>query len=418
MTAYLPDFVENALGASSAELLRLASERPGQLLAQRDNFYASMESSWSGTTADALPKADTSELRPAYGRGLMSSYGSISSHYADSPQQGRIAREVKALLLYAHSTIVVNPLAPWFEMRQGRIYNGRTPNGWDFIRAITAIAELEPLIRDGTILIIDPPEIAWDEDLDLGEAIGTAALALDYMELTGVQRRGTIDEFDQYAATEDALIRLMAYSAIDPHDSLVDFCASPELEGQRIGRLLEAVADALDVRLKLPADQARLAAIMQLSLPGVDSLRPSDMATIRSEDKFLSFRRDMRTALTEVDASLRHGDLLAARRDISEFMRARALELKASSARSRFWKTASSGAINLGVGVALTALADWKAAAIQLLARSVYETVRDRSTQANKALRRHYLALSQSGDSVSNDGGAAGKIHAWQRGLK
>jgi len=407
----LPDFVENALEVSLDEIAFLAKNDPGYLLAKRDSLYSAMESSWVATTADELPSTPASELRPIYGKGLITERGRLSSYYKDSTDHSRMGREIKALLLYAHSTIAMNPLAPWFKVAHDSLLNGQPPGGMEFISALVAISELSDLIRNGTVVVIDPPAVNWNEGIDIRRAISKAA-AEGYRP-----GRGGIglDQWDQYAATQDALIRMMVYSSVDPHDKQSAFCASPALEGDGLVGLIRALSDAINPGAALPADQARLEALMRLSLPGVDELRPKDMMLVRTDTKFATFRTDIRTGLAAIDEALKGGDLRSARRDIAEFMASRAEALKSSPARTRFWSATSGDALSFAVGGVLTALAGWKAALLGLLAKGAYEAVRTAPLATSSALRQHYVALSRFDDTPQSVTSTADLIRSWRQ---
>lgn len=409
----LPDFVENSLGVSLDEIIVLAKEDPHYLIAKRDSFYGLMENSWAATTADELPSVPAHDLRPIYGKGLITQRGKLSSYYSDSADHSRTGREVKALLLYAHSTIVMNPLAPWFEVVAGSLRNSEPPNGMGFIGALIAVSEIGDLIRDGTVAVIDPPAISWNENLKIDDAISKAATRRYHRHNKGRQ----LDQWDQYAATQDALIRMMVYSSVDPNDRQGGFCANSTLEGNGYATIIRALAETINPDLPLPSDEARLEALMHLSLPGVDDLHPKDMILVRSDSKFAAFRADVRVALSAVDAALDQGDLRSARRDVAEFMAARAEELKASPARTRFWNATSGDALSFAIGGALTALAGWKAALLGLLAKGLYETVRDTSAPL-AALRQHYVAMSRTDETPTSETTGADLIRSWRKGSR
>lgn len=411
LAATLVDFVENSFGESCETLGRLASERPGALLAQREAFYASMETTWVATGLDDVPPAASAELRPIYGRGLLSLQGTLSSYYQDAPDHSAMTREIKALLLYAHSTVVLNPLSPWFDLEDKALVTERRPDGLEFVRAVQTVAELAPLVRQGSVLIVEPPEVTWRTDVDVD-----AALA--HVGRTSWRSEGrSWDQWDAFARAKDTLLRLLAYGALDPADCGDAIALSPSDTGGSLSEFIRVLAEHVDPDCPLPTEDARLAALLQLSLPDVDGLRPRDMVDVRFDDKFSAFRSDMRAALTEADQSLRQGELDVARRDVREHMAARAAELTQTKAKTRFWHAASSGVVGWSVGASLTSLAGWKSALLGLLARSAYDTAQARPSRQSRALLQHYVCLAQDHSQPKPQGGVA-SIRAWRQGRK
>lgn len=408
--ATIVDFVENALGCSSREVRRLAAERPGDLLARRESLYATMETSWLSVGIDDLPAAAENELRPIYGRGLLTGGGPLSSYYGDSPEHAASTREIKALLLYAHSTVVLNPLLPWFDVDDAGLVSEGRPDGMAFVRALETLVDLAPLIRDGTVLIAEPPEVVWLEGVDV--AGGLAEVGREAR-----QSGQHWDQWDAFARAKDTLMRLVAYGALDPQDHGRAIAVSPDDDGAALSEFVRTLAAYLEPERTLPTENARLAALMELSLPGVDGLTAGEMVDVRLDDKFLTFRTDMRAALTEAGQSLHHGEIESARADVAEHMAARAAELRTAPARTRLWHATSSGAIGWAVGASLTSLAGWKAALLGLVTRSAYDTARDRPSAASRALLQHYVALARSPSSAP-PGDAASSIRAWRRSLE
>ena len=405
----LPDFLQNVFSAPINEILTTAQSMPGRILARREHFFEEMSRSWVMNAASDLPVAPDAELRPLYGRGLVTSGGRMSSYYANSAKRGRIGREVKALLLYADSIVVINPLAPWVEVASGHLKTSPPPAGNEFLDALVAVCELAELIRSNVVLVADPPEVVWNEELNI-----SAALARFVANRTESDPP-MIDQMDQYTLAQDALLRLLTYSAFDPSDESGSFSSGSLLEGDGISRLIGALSADLDPSRPLPTEAARLRSILQLSLPGVDGLETVDMIAVRSEAKFVTFRSDMRTALGASNDFSSETERIVARRDITEFMAARAEELKSSAIKRRFWDATSGAAIGMAVGASVTPLDNWKAALIGLLARGLFDTVRTAPATAAGALRRHYVALSQNEMTTAPEVSPAKRIAQWRQ---
>lgn len=402
------DFVENALGASATELLDLASDRPTVLVDERESFYAAMETTWAPTELGAVAPAEGAELRPIYGRGLLTVQGALSSYYENTPQHAALAREIKALLLYAHATVVLNPLSPWFAIEQKRVVTESRPDGLHFVRAVRAIAELAPLIRAGTVVIAEPPEMAWRNDIDVRDALARVARE------TSKQNDRPADQWNTYAEAQDTFMRLLACSTIDPADQGSGLAVALGEDGSALSDFIRLIAASMAPGQQLPSEDARLASLMELSLPGVDGLTPREMLDVRHDNKFLTFRSDMRAALAEADISLRNGELESARREVREHMLARAAELAQARARTKLWNATSTGAIGWAVGASLTSLAGWKSALLSLVARSAYDTARARPSHASRALLQHYVALSRDAAEQTSPNAVA-SIRAWRR---
>lgn len=402
------DFVENALGVSATELLDLASDRPTVLLSQRESLYAALETTWAPTELSTVPPAEDAELRPIYGRGLLTVQGALSSYYENTPQHAAMAREIKALLLYAHTTVVLNPLSPWFAIEQERVVTEARPDGLQFVRALHAIAELSPLISAGTVVIAEPPEMIWRNDVDVRDALAHVALE------TSRQSDRPVDQWNSYAEAQDTFLRLLASSTIDPADQGSGLAVAPGDDGSALSDFIRLMASGMAPGQLLPSEDARLASLMELSLPGVDGLTPREMLDVRHDNKFLTFRSDMRAALAEADLSLRNGELESARREVREHMAARAAELSQARARTRLWNATSAGAIGWTVGASLTSLAGWKSALLSLVARSAYDTARARPSHASRALLQHYVTLSRDAAEQTSPNAVA-SIRAWRR---
>ncbi len=404
--ATIIDFLENALEGSAEELLVLAEERPGVLLARRDAFWGTWETSWRPLALSELPRAASDELRPMYARGLLSTSGVLSSYYVDDTAHAAAAREVKALLLYAHGTVVVNPLSPWFSVGDaGPVAEGR-PDGMSFVRALQSLLELAELVRAGTVQVVEPPPVTWRSDVDLEAALrahgGSTMLAA-----------AGWDQWEAHGRTKDALARLLALALLDPEDRAGALAVRAEEQDTVLVDLVRHVATHLDPGLALPAEQARLTALMRLSLPGVDGLRPADMTLVREDDHFIRFRNDMRLALAAADDALAGGDLTTARNDVVEHMTARAAELRGAKVTTRFWGATSSALVGWGVGAAVGGLAGWKAALLGLLTRGIYDTAQSRPSRGEAALLQHYVALSEPQAPLPLSSGAA-RIRAWR----
>lgn len=405
--ATIIDFLENALEQSAGDLVEIASVNPAVLLARRESFFAALETSWSNQDLMSLAPAEPDQLRPIYARGLLSRHGVLSSYYADSPAHAAAAREVKALLLYAHGTVVVNPLAPWFSVADTAIVREGRPAGLAFVRAIQTLAELADLVRAGTVSVLDPPVIEVDDSVDVEAALRGHG-GEQFLRAAGW------DQWEAHGRSRDMLGQLLALAIVDPDDRASALAASPDLEGAAICDLVTKVVEALQPGRELPTEHARLASLMQLSLPGVDQLAATDMSTVRRDNRFMTFRDDMRAALVHADRALEAGDLVAARNEVQEHMAARAAELTQSRASTRFWSATASGVIGWSVGAAINGLEGWKAALLSVVARGAYDAAKTRPGAGQSALLQHYVALSQAASSDAG-GSPAERIRAWRQ---
>lgn len=410
----LPDFIENALSIPLRDVLQLGSERPGELIAHRDAFYGAMQDSWVARTADDLPESGLGELHPLYGKGLISSTGTLSSRYEDNSAGTRSTKELKALLLYAHGVVLLNPLSPWFGLRDGILASEGRPDGIAFVRALVAVAEVAELVRAGTVVVIDPPAIAWREGLNLRNALADAVITAKDNAPDAASKRQ--DQWDEWEQAQDAITRLLLYAAAGSDDGPSALTASGTLEGDGLDRLVRAVTAALAPGAELPQEHTYLHSLMRLSLPGVDGLPLADMRRVRDDDHFATFRSDVRTALSWSQGDVESSDLAVRQLEVAEFMGARARALNAKSVGGRFWDSTAGSLVSFSAGAAIGSASGWKATLLGMFASGVVNAARKAPTPTDRALRQHYVALSQAPGAVAHTELSASETIARWRG--
>lgn len=372
---------------------------------------------------DAPPELPLGEVRPFFSRSRPSSLDSPDYQQGFSLNPATTGgdllntavpdadtKEVKALLLYAHSVVVSDP----FVERDANEWDGRRfrdelwipgmlggylqrhrattplsgrPN--DFMDALRLVAELAPLARTGVVLLLPP---ARHDAVNYGDQQDLLSRIADGLFFAGFVR----DPSSRNRDTEQ-ISMILAQRAIDQVRALIAFgsTGSNFLAGEFDAIALSALLDemiscgSIDAALvHRDAEDRRLTKLSELVLPGVDGLRARDINRIREADEFGNFRADVRNGLRDLtgDAS----DSV----EFREAMRSAAERLGLASRRNLAWDQARDGVVAWGLGaLAGWSVEDWRSSLLgQTVGLTAYATIRTFGSKS-RAVRNHYVAV-------------------------
>jgi hypothetical protein len=392
----LVDFVENAFESDVDELYRLLKVNPHVVLARRQEVLGLMSDTWAGPALSEQRSAEgLGELWPVLPRSAPDVVALARSVFDSdarlgTPRRAAAAaqRHVQSLLLYAHGVHLPNPL---------RLSEAVADDGREFLRALSQLCSLAPLIRAGVVRVFEPePAPRLPVEGERGEALDQLAahigLALMSYEGNRQMHRGYLRKAADVLVERavEHLLDLMQRSTNDRGSLLL-----PTIyDKPAVAALLGVTSEHVDA---LPNDEdahrVRLDQLAQLQLPGLVNLDLRHMASIRDDNSFGVFRSDMATALIDADADLRKGRLDAARLTVGEHMDAGLARFHAGT-RSGVLKDALLGrAVGWGVGAALAAsLAGLQGFLMGLLGGAI-DLSRKWPTDAERALRAHFVEL-------------------------
>lgn len=383
-----PEFIQNALSLSLDEIRELLNELPSLLLEKEETFYQALQDSWRPTLVTDLPPVGEGELRPLYTRGVVDS-GKLPLSYQADRYNRIVPAEVKNLLLYAHSTILLNPFFSWFGLENGSISSLVPPTGWKFLGALGALVEIAPLLKDSVVHLVDPPALNLpkrdsDYKIDLRKHLSNIGFSIFTDNKTHVSQTAAFE------IAQDDFGRLLSAAIIDPEalhsDTMV---RQGRIEVQISAVLSQFLSDQNTVDSQ---DAYRLRTLMGLCLPGASKLRTSDIVDIRADDTLEVFRSELRTALAAADASVMAGEKDAARSEIASYMRAKAFELEKAVPQWRNSFDIKDKGLNFVVALGL-GMVDWRLGLLQLLIGLGGSYVFQRPNSATRALHAHYVAI-------------------------
>jgi hypothetical protein len=163
-------------------------------------------------------------------------------------------------------------------------------------------------------------------------------------------------------------------------------------------RIANELCNAFNVQFPVEFATARDSSVLlqlcRLQLPGVADIGLHDVAAIRQDDAFATFRLDMRNATADAEPDLVEGRLGAAQDLVSDHMRDALSRLDLNTRRGILEDVVISDLVGWGFGAtAAGAIAGWQAAAATLLGKGIAELARKAPPKSERALRRHYVAL-------------------------
>lgn len=396
--ATIVDFIENAFGASVADISELVRTHPDEVLRRQPAVAELLHDTWRGPTlAENRESEKLGELWPRLPDTVtdvlavadMRASGSLRFGRAGANSQ-TVKREIQALLLYAHGIHVPSPLS-------GR--DREAPTSKEFLHGLAQLCELEPLIRGGVVRVYEPamrvgsPSAETTERLEeLKQNIGLALLSFQDLDNMNQGRL-----YEAGAALVDRASRVLLEDESDGVPGTILF----PTEYDRAA--LEALADILSMpgdadRSKPSRDILRLDLLLAMQLPGLSSLPLKEMLAIRSDDSFGIFRTDVTAALQGVDGDVRSGDVDAARRIMAEHMDAGVARLNGRTSRGILRDVTVSNSVRWGIGAALAgSVAGIQGLIVALLGGLTASAVTEVPHAGRRALRRHYVELGSKG---------------------
>lgn len=392
----LVDFVENALGASAAEILSMVRTRPDQLLARREELLSLLDQTWADTDLEQQQRKEApGELWPVLPRSapdVMSLAKTRATSDARFGTPGRAAeasrRDIQSLLLYAHGLHLPNPL--------------RRDEGLDdptFLNALGEICILSPLITDQVVRVYAPrpaPELdlSHDQTEALDQLASHIGLALMSYEGNRQMHQGHLRAAADILVAR-ALDRLFDVASRNPGAPGSLLMPTP-YDAPAVRAVLQTLStvfaqgDVADVR----PDEMRFAQLLALKLPGLAALNLNDMVSIRDDDSFGVFRTDVSAALIDADADIQSERIDMARRTVAEHMDAGLARLHAQTKKGLLADATIGDVVGWGLGAALAAsLAGLQATLAALVGKVATDVVRKTPSPGRRALRAHYVEL-------------------------
>ena len=394
-------FIENAFGADVGELTNLIGRNPDVVLQQRETVLGLLDETWAGPELSENRESERAgELWPVLPEAAPDVVGLARRVYRGSTRFGTATRaaeasrrDIQSLLLYAHGLHMPNPFR---RMAVG------APDDQAFLGTVGIVCAIAPLVEGGVIRVhepIDRPSLHLTETVRgaLDDLAGHVGLAL--MSYEG--NRQMQQDFLRQAADvlmQRALEHLMDLGGRDEAHEGTLLLPTPY-----DAPALQAVATVLG-RLAPNEDdhRLRLNRLVDLSLPGLDSLDLTDMVAIRGDESFGVFRADISAALIDVDDDVRHGRLDSAQRTVAEHMDAGLARLSARTRKGILGDSLIGGLVGWGLGAAVaSSLAGFKGFLASLAGRAVSDAWRKWPSQGQRALRSHYVELGTSSRSVT-----------------
>jgi len=387
------DFLENATGESTDELLRMIRATPELVLRQRDNVYALLEDTWVDVDLEDQRSAEApGELWPVMPSVSVDVVELARALTTDQPRLGKSSESRKtrivtqSLLLYAHGTHMPNPLL---------VERADIAPEAKFLGAVSDISVLAPLIRSGITRVHRPlpdPLASASDDVrgrleDWGARLGLAMRAFE-------GHRQVLHQGLLRRAGDGLLSRALA-NIFDLGQRDATVRGSLLFPTEYDSATFSMLAAEFGEELKPDEPEAlRLNQLMRLSLPGLAALDLGDMVSIRSDESFGVFRSDVAGAMNVADAEIGRGDLDSAVRTVAEHMDAGLARLNSTTSRGILKEATVPDLIGWGVGAAAaTSVAGWHGLVATLLGKTVAELVLQRTTEGREALRSHYVEL-------------------------
>ena len=393
MSQVLLEFCENFYGCTAKELARRVKAAPLAVAASADDFLGLL-----GEQVDELriDEATNGELRPIVGSGIgdMAS-GGLYLRPNDVERSGvgatSYALDVRSLLLYAHSVALPNPFRPSLLLADdGRkivVRVARPSDPDDFVFALSLVTALAPLLDDGVVHVFDPSLDALDDVLNLMTGLENVVpdVAFSLLRANSLTFTDQQDLRSRARVLVERIIRqdLFAETLGAAGDRLVS-CEAERVATQAIGGPMRRAGDAWI-----------LDELLHLQLQAAGRIQLEDMVSIRNDDNFAIFRRDMADAVKAAEAT-GPTDRAGAVAAIAEEMRGSAKRLQLGTRRSHFFDATLGDAFSWIVGATIGgALTGWPGVVAGLAAKGAADVVRTGPNRSDRALQAHYVELSR-----------------------
>jgi hypothetical protein len=269
----------------------------------------------------------------------------------------------------------------------------------DFLLGVYTICDTAPLENGGAIYYFDDPMMGPAPGIDADDAIGELGRELfESRVLSEMNQRLMYEEaraLYEYVAYQIAMSAYTGFGASS--NVLIPTGLGDDVFSYMASRLAEAATEpspASGTRVR-DRDWKLLDRLLALQLPGVEAIKLREMASIRQDDSFAVFRTRVRAALEAADAEVEDEQYDAAQRLIAEHMGAALADLDIATKRGVLGDAIAGDAVGWAVGAAVAgAMAGWQAAAATLVGKGATDLVRRRPSEGRRALRSHYVALS------------------------
>jgi hypothetical protein len=383
------DFLENAMGASTVELLRVIRATPELALRQLDTVYALLQDTWiDADLQEQRTHEKWGELWPVLPSvsvdvvALARAFRTDQQRLGSSSASRKTKIVTQSLLLYAHGTHMPNPL---LVERPDLTPEAR------FLTAVTDICVLAPLIRGGISRVHKPlpdplslvSEDARDRMDDWGARLGRA--------IRGFEGHRQVLQQGLLRKAGDALLSRALANILDFNHRDAQVKGSLLFPTEYDGATLSMIASELGgVPGSEHPENIRLNQLIRLSLPGLSGLELRDMVNIRSDESFGVFRSDIADAMTDANGDIERGALDM----VAEHMDAGLAKLNATTRTGALRDATVPDLVGWGVGAAAaTSIAGWQGFVAALLGKAAAEVFMQRPTTGQRALRSHYVEL-------------------------
>jgi hypothetical protein len=397
MEPTIVDFVENAFGASVADVGTLLRTHPDEALRRQEEITGLFHDTWRGPTLEENRATEKGELWPRLPDMVTDVLAIADMRVNESLRYGRagagseaVARELQALLLYAHGLHVPSPLA----RRRGEPITSR-----EFLHAIAQVCSLAPLIRGGVVRVYEPSVPPASPAADVAEALEELkrhiGLALMSFEALDDMDQGRL--YEAGAALVDRAARVVLEDESGGAQGTILF--PTQYDRAALAALARTLANPNAPTEPSSTDELlRLELLQTLELPGLESLPLTEMVSIRSDDSFGVFRTDITSALRDVDADVRDGRLEAARRVMAEHMDAGVARLNGKTRRGILREVTLRNSVGWGIGAAIAgSVAGLQGLIGTLLGGLAVGYATEGPSAGRRALRRHYVELGTAG---------------------
>jgi hypothetical protein len=312
---------------------------------------------------------------------------------------------LKHHLLYCHKVAVDDPFVH-MEMMFHPSYFGRWSIPSERIRleeevrrylvsSLTLLLTLRPLIDSGVLNFIDPYDY-WHTDEAASELLIAVGDCMDWSSLPGVvlnrmgpvkPRTAAIDLASTIIASDYHRTNFAMYVPYESYRPILNALVGagvPGISADRVTGENESVV---------------LGDLLNLAIPGLGDLTPSDIASIRRDDElFEAWRSDLRSAVVSAKTYLASRNLVdvdaAEGRHIREMLRPSALRLESAIRQIKGSSVASREVRRFGIGSVSAAMSGGIDSPLPGLGRAIDEYLRSRKKRSSiVAAYRHYVAI-------------------------
>lgn len=392
------DFLENSLAMSYTDIIHRIKDSPDVLLRRREEILGLLDEVWIGTSLESQRRIELpGQIWPVLPRSAPDAVSLAKKIFDTDARIGTPARDAnnfrlktKSLLIYAHGIHLPNPL---------RFSESSPGDGQEFLRAISQICTLAPLISHGVIRVFDPPpsvirSILAERSQELESLAAQIGLALMSYEGNRQMHQGFLKQAGDILL-QRAIDQLIDFAGqeIGAEGSLL---LSTQYDRPAINALLQVLGRAIDTPLftEQNVHQVRLEQLVALRLPGLRNIDFNQMITIRDDESFGNFRTDIAAALRDADADVRLGHIDAARRTIGEHMDAGVTRLNIRTRRGILGDSMLGPTFGWGIGSALaSSIVGLKGLIVGLMGQVAADRIRKWPSAPDRALLAHYVEL-------------------------